>query len=82
MPTTRKQKEARKSRGVEMLSDIENLGIMLGGNNPEKEEIEYGNLFEGNRFQGFELQPTQYYQFSTVWLLTEKPGRRLFSWSI
>ena len=32
MPTTRKQKKARKSRGLEMFSDIENLDIMLGGN--------------------------------------------------
>ena len=30
MPTTRKQKKARKSRGLEMLSDIENIDIMLG----------------------------------------------------
>ena len=32
MPTTRKQKNAAKSRGLEVLSDIENLDIMLGGN--------------------------------------------------
>ena len=32
MPTTRNQKKARKSRGFEMLSDIENLDIMLGEN--------------------------------------------------
>ena len=32
MPTTRKQKKARESRGIEMLSDIENLDIMLGEN--------------------------------------------------
>ena len=32
MPTTRKQKRARKSRGLEILSDIENLDIMLGEN--------------------------------------------------
>ena len=32
MPTSRKQKKARKSRGLEMLSDIENLDIMLGEN--------------------------------------------------
>ena len=32
MPTTRKQKKARKSREAEMLSDIEDLDIMLGGN--------------------------------------------------
>ena len=31
MPTTRKQKKTRKSRGLEVLSDIENLDIMLGG---------------------------------------------------
>ena len=29
MPTTRKQKKARKSRGLEILSDIENLEVML-----------------------------------------------------
>ena len=32
MPTTRKQKKARKSRGLEILSDIENLDIMLSEN--------------------------------------------------
>ena len=30
MPTTRKQKKARKSRGTDMLSDFENLDIMFG----------------------------------------------------
>ena len=32
MPTTRKEKKAMQSRGLEMLSDIENLDIMLGEN--------------------------------------------------
>ena len=32
MPTTRKQKKARKCKGLEMLSDIENLDIKLGEN--------------------------------------------------
>ena len=32
MPTTRKQKKARKSKGLEMLSDMENLDITLGEN--------------------------------------------------
>ena len=32
VPTTRKQKKARKSRGLEILSDIENLDIILGDN--------------------------------------------------
>ena len=32
MPTTRKQKKAKKSRGLEVLSDIGNLDVMLGEN--------------------------------------------------
>ena len=38
MPTTRKQKKARKSRGLEILSDIENLDIMLGENHFNRTE--------------------------------------------
>ena len=47
MPTTRKQKKARKSRGLEMFSDIENLDIMLGENDfntKERGESLNGNL--------------------------------------
>ena len=44
MPYTRKQRKARKSRGAEMLPDIENLDIMLGGNHLEREESEYENF--------------------------------------
>ena len=40
MPTTRKQKKARKSRGLEMLSDIENIDIMLGENHFNTRERE------------------------------------------
>ena len=40
MPTTRKQKKARKSRGLEMLSDIESLDIMLGENHFNARERE------------------------------------------
>ena len=40
MPTTRKQKKARKSRGLEMLSEIENLDIMLGENRFDTRERE------------------------------------------
>ena len=32
LPTTRKQKKARKSRGIEILSDIGNLDVLLGEN--------------------------------------------------
>ena len=38
MPITGKQKRARKSRGIEMLSDIENLDIMLGENHFSRNE--------------------------------------------
>ena len=39
MPTTRKQKKAaRKSRGIEMLSDIENLDIMFEENHFNRDE--------------------------------------------
>ena len=38
MPTTRKQKKARKSRGNEMLLDIENLDVMLGENHFSRNE--------------------------------------------
>ena len=47
MPTTRKQKKARKSRGLEILSDIENLDVMLGENhfnNMDRETILDSNL--------------------------------------
>ena len=37
MPSTRKQKKARKSRGLEILSDMENLDIMLGEMHSERE---------------------------------------------
>ena len=43
MPTTRKQKKARKSREADMLSDIENFDVMLGGNHLEREESEISN---------------------------------------
>ena len=60
MPTTRKQKKARKSRALEMLSDIENLDIKLGGRHSESEksvdsnlarrpESTNSNLFENNK---------------------------------
>ena len=60
MPTTRKQKKARKSIEPDMLSDIENLDIMLGGNSLDREESissdigrrpkspSYGNLMNQN----------------------------------
>ena len=41
MPITRKQKKTRKSRGLEILSDIENLDVKLGENhfnNMDREE--------------------------------------------
>ena len=43
MPTTRKQKKARKSRGWKILWDIENLDIMLSERHSEREESANGN---------------------------------------
>ena len=67
MPTTRKQKKARKSRGLDMLSDIENLDIMLGenhfGRNEGNESVNsnqagrpeslFGDEFEGENENGY-----------------------------
>ena len=47
MPTTWKHKKARKSTGLEMLSDIENFDVMLGGNHSsdvDREESLNSNL--------------------------------------
>ena len=43
MPTTRKQKKPRKSTGAEMLSDIENLDIILGGNHLDRQGSEFSD---------------------------------------
>ena len=44
MPTTRKQKsKGRESRESEMLSDLENMVIMLGNSDFEREHSEFGN---------------------------------------
>ena len=43
MPTTRNQNKARKSRGLELLSDIENLDIMLGERHSERDVSAYSN---------------------------------------
>ena len=48
MPTTRKQKSnTRESREADMLSDIENLEIMLGSNRLQREESEFSNSVRG-----------------------------------
>ena len=44
MLTTRKHKsQTRKSREAEMLSDLENMDIMLGSNHFERKDSEFGN---------------------------------------
>ena len=43
MPTTKKQKKATKSRGLELLSDIENLDITLGERHSERDESAKSN---------------------------------------
>ena len=62
MPTKRKQKKTRKSRGVEIISDIENVDMMLGenqfsrnerdeslsSNQTRRPESTFGDQFENN----------------------------------
>ena len=53
MPSTRRQKaKARKSREMDMLSDIENMDVMLrnGSNNPI--EKEFADAIEQSSVQG------------------------------
>ena len=75
MPTTRKQKKARKSRGLEILSDIENLDIMLGENDfdgTERDEslegtsIRRQESFTSNIFENEGLDPYADYGNPTV----------------
>ena len=44
MPITRKQKKARKSREVDLLTDIENLVVMLRRNHLEMDDSETSNV--------------------------------------
>ena len=53
MPTTRKQEKATKSREVDMLSDIKNLDVMLGGNHFERDESETSNYGRGPESPSF-----------------------------
>ena len=46
MPTTRKQKKVRKSRGLEKLFDIENLDIMHGEDHFDSRERERRKIEE------------------------------------
>ena len=52
MSTIKKQKKTRKSREAEMLSDIENLDIMLGGNHLERVRSEF-NPIRGHDSLGY-----------------------------
>ena len=55
MPSTRRQKaKARKSRELDMMSDIDNLDIMLGnsGENPIERERELADAIEQSSVQG------------------------------
>ena len=69
MPTTRKQKKTRKSRGLEMFSDMENLHMMLASRHSKSEEnmnsnhlrrpeSVNSNLFE-NSEENFYLNPRE-----------------------
>ena len=53
MPSTRKQKaKARKSREMDMMSDIDNLDVMLGSGNENPIERELADAIEQSSVQG------------------------------
>ena len=53
MPSTRRQKaKARKSREMDMLSDIENMDVMLGNGNDNPIERELTDAIEQSSVQG------------------------------
>ena len=53
MPSTRRQKaKARKSREMDMMSDIDNLDVMLGSRNENPIERELADAIEQSSVQG------------------------------
>ena len=53
MPSTRRQKaKARKSREMDMMSDIDNLDVMLGSGNENSIERELADAIEQSSVQG------------------------------
>ena len=53
MPSTRRQKaKARKSREMDMLSDIENIDVMLGNGSNNPIERELADAIEQSSVQG------------------------------
>ena len=53
MPSTRRQKaKARKSREMDMLSDIENMDVMLGNGSNNPIERELADAIEQSSVQG------------------------------
>ena len=56
MPSTRKQKaKARKSREVDMMSDFENMDVMIGNENTNPIERELSNMI-GNGVNGQDIE--------------------------
>ena len=69
MPSTRRQKaRARKSREMDMMSDIDNLDVMLGNGNENPIERELADAIEQSSVQGDyesnEFQETNYRNFT------------------
>ena len=53
MPSTRRQKaKARKSREMDMMSDMDNLDVMLGNGSENPIEREIADAIEQSSFQG------------------------------
>ena len=53
MPSTRRQKaKARKSREMDMMSEMDNLDVMLGNGSENPIEREIADAIEQSSFQG------------------------------
>ena len=62
MPSTRRQKaKARKSREIDMMSDMDNLDIMLGNTGENPKERELADAIEQSSVQG-DAEDNEYYR--------------------
>ena len=75
MPSTRRQKaKARKSREMDMMSDIDNLDVMLGNGSENPIERELADAIEQSSFQG-DYEGNEYQRNSYNFVQENEPMR-------
>ena len=75
MPSTRRQKaKARKSREMDMMSDIDNLDVMLGNGSENPIERELADAIEQSSFQG-DYEVNEYQRNSYNFVQENEPMR-------